>query len=166
MGKVRPLYPRQFRGVAVRLVGKSGKTRARIAKDLARDPDKSRSLLRQGGALDPVAGFTFMRQEKAVRYISPLCRVLGVFSSGYYAKRAVESEAYIDSMNSIDIAKLSAEERLELLEQLWDSLSPEALPMTDAQKEELDRRLDELEREGPIGIPWNEVRDRIRNRAL
>lgn len=69
-------------------------------------------------------------------------------------------------MSTIDIAKLSPKERLELLEQLWDSLSPEAVPMTDAQTEELDRRLDELDREGPVGIPWNEVLDRIRNRAL
>jgi putative addiction module component (TIGR02574 family) len=71
-------------------------------------------------------------------------------------------------MSTIDIAKLSPEERLELLEQLWDSLSdtPEAIPMTDAQRKELDRRLDDLDREGPVGIPWNEVLDRIRNRAL
>jgi putative addiction module component (TIGR02574 family) len=69
-------------------------------------------------------------------------------------------------MSTIDIAKLSPEEKLELLEQLWDSLSPEAIPMTDAQIEELDRRLDELDRDGPAGIPWNEVLDRIRNRAL
>ena len=69
-------------------------------------------------------------------------------------------------MSAIDIAKLSPEERLELLEELWDSLSPEAIAMTDAQTRELDRRLDELDREGPIGIPWNEVLDRIRNRTL
>jgi putative addiction module component (TIGR02574 family) len=69
-------------------------------------------------------------------------------------------------MSTIDIAKLTPAERLDLLEQLWDSLSPEAIPMTDAQKEELDRRLDELDRDGPAGIPWNEVLDRIRNRRL
>lgn len=83
-----------------------------------------------------------------------------------HLERGVETGAYTDSMNTIDIAKLSAEERLDLLEQLWDSLSPDAIPMTEAQKAELDRRLDELDREGPIGIPWNEVLDRIRNRAL
>ena len=69
-------------------------------------------------------------------------------------------------MSTIDIAKLSPDERLELLEKLWDSLSPEAIAMTDAQTKELDRRLDELDREGPVGIPWNEVLNRIRNRAL
>jgi putative addiction module component (TIGR02574 family) len=69
-------------------------------------------------------------------------------------------------MSAVDIAKLDPKERLELLEQLWDSLSPEAVPMTAVQTEELDRRLDELDREGPVGIPWNEVLDRIRNRAL
>ena len=75
---------------------------------------------------------------------------------------AAHHGAYTDLMSTIDIAKLSPEERLELLEQLWDSLSAEAIPLTDAQRDELDRRLDELDREGPVGIPWNEVLDRIR----
>ncbi|HLY62030.1 MAG TPA: addiction module protein [Terriglobia bacterium] len=67
-------------------------------------------------------------------------------------------------MPTIDIAKLSVPERLDLLEELWDSLSakPEAVPLTNAQREELDRRLDDLDREGPTGIPWEEVVRRIR----
>jgi putative addiction module component (TIGR02574 family) len=71
-------------------------------------------------------------------------------------------------MGTIDIANLSAEERLRLLEELWDSLAgtPEAIPLTSAQREELDRRLDELDRDGPAGIPWEEVLRRIRNRSL
>ena len=62
-------------------------------------------------------------------------------------------------MAAIDIASLSPEERLQLLEALWESLSatPEVIPLTNAQREELDRRLDELDREGPTGIPWEEV---------
>lgn len=67
---------------------------------------------------------------------------------------------------AVDIAKLTAEERLELLERLWDSLAetPEKVPLTDAQRQELDRRLDDLERDGPLGIPWNEVLERIKGR--
>ena len=67
---------------------------------------------------------------------------------------------------AIDIATLSPEERLKLLEQLWDSLSstPDAVPLTKPQQQELDRRLDELDREGPSGIPWEEVQRRISSR--
>ena len=67
---------------------------------------------------------------------------------------------------AIDIDTLSPEERLKLLEKLWDSLSsnPDAVPLTEPQREELDRRLDELDREGPGGIPWEEVQRRISSR--
>jgi len=70
-------------------------------------------------------------------------------------------------MGTINIANLSSEERLRLLEELWDSLAatPEAIPLTTAQREELDRRLDDLDRDGPVGIPWEEVLQRIRNRS-
>jgi putative addiction module component (TIGR02574 family) len=70
-------------------------------------------------------------------------------------------------MATIDVASLSFEERLRLMDELWESLSrtPEVIPLTEAQREELDRRLDELDREGPVGIPWNEVLGRIRGRA-
>ena len=74
---------------------------------------------------------------------------------------------YTNPMATIDIASLSFEERLRLLDELWESLSrtPESIPLTEAQREELDRRLDELEREGPLGIPWDEVLGRIRGRS-
>ena len=71
-------------------------------------------------------------------------------------------------MGTIDIASLSSEERFRLLDEIWESLSAalEAIPLTTAQREELDRRLDELDRDGPIGIPWEEVLQRIRSRTL
>ena len=67
-------------------------------------------------------------------------------------------------MGTIDIAGLSSEERLQLLEEIWESLSetPEAIPLTAAQREESDRRLDELDHEGPTGTSWDDVRKRIR----
>lgn len=67
----------------------------------------------------------------------------------------------------LQIEKLTTEERLRLIEQLWDSLraTPEAVPLTDAQRTELDRRLDELDKGDIDGIPWNEVLRRIKTRA-
>jgi putative addiction module component (TIGR02574 family) len=70
-------------------------------------------------------------------------------------------------MGTIDIARLSFEERLRLMDELWESLAqtPEAVPFTHAQREELDRHLDELERDGAAGIPWEDVLQRIRGDA-
>jgi putative addiction module component (TIGR02574 family) len=67
----------------------------------------------------------------------------------------------------LDVASLSTEEQLRLLEELWEYLSatPEAVPLTEAQREELDRRLDEVDRSGPVGIPWEEALRRIRRQA-
>jgi putative addiction module component (TIGR02574 family) len=62
---------------------------------------------------------------------------------------------------AVNIDGMSPEERLHLLEQLWDSLSDNDVPLTGAQREELDRRLDDLERDGPRGIPWDEVLERL-----
>ncbi len=69
------------------------------------------------------------------------------------------------SRSSVDIAALTPEERLDLLEQIWDSLTPtpEAIPLTEAQRAELGRRLDDLDREGPVGVLWDEMLDRVRS---
>ena len=72
---------------------------------------------------------------------------------------------YTCSVGTIDITSLSSEERLRLLEELWESLSatPEAVPLTTAQREELDRRLDELDQDGNSGISWEDVLHRVRS---
>ena len=62
---------------------------------------------------------------------------------------------------ALDIKALTSEERLELIGQLWDSLDDDEVPLTGPQQDELDRRLDELEREGPVGVPWEQVRDAL-----
>jgi putative addiction module component (TIGR02574 family) len=71
------------------------------------------------------------------------------------------------SKPALNIGQLSPEERLRLIEELWDSLTetPGAVPLNDAQREELDRRLDDLERSGPEGIPWDQVLEQIRSRS-
>ncbi|MEW6754510.1 MAG: addiction module protein [Candidatus Latescibacterota bacterium] len=64
----------------------------------------------------------------------------------------------------INIRSLTPEERLNLLEEIWDSLDPEDVPVTDAQRQEPDRRLDDLDRDQDLGIRWEEVLRRIRER--
>lgn len=66
--------------------------------------------------------------------------------------------------SEVDILKMNAEQRLALLGQIWDSLDPEDVPLTDAQRAELDRRLDDLEGDQESGIPWEDVLREIRAR--
>lgn len=69
---------------------------------------------------------------------------------------------------AIDVRQLSWDERLALIEQLWDSLSDEerdSLPLTADQEQELDRRLDALEKEGPVGLSPDELREQVRRRS-
>lgn len=65
-----------------------------------------------------------------------------------------------------DFDTLSVAERIQLAEDLWDSVAAETgdIALTDAQKAELDRRLHDLERNPDDGAPWDEVRDRISSR--
>ena len=61
-----------------------------------------------------------------------------------------------------ELMELSPAERLELVEELWDSLAPEDLPpLTDEQMQELDRRYEALIRDPTRGSSWEDVRARL-----
>jgi len=60
----------------------------------------------------------------------------------------------------LDFEHLTVAERIQLVEDLWDSIAdaPEVLELTEAQRAELDRRL-EAHRETPGDtIPWETLR--------
>lgn len=59
-----------------------------------------------------------------------------------------------------DILKLSVLERVQLAEEIWDSIAadPESLPVTDAQKRELDLRRDAHADDPASTRSWEEVR--------
>jgi putative addiction module component (TIGR02574 family) len=67
---------------------------------------------------------------------------------------------------AVDVERLSRDEQLELLDRLWESLGrdPEALPLSDQQRRDLDQRLDELERDGSRGVSWDQALEDIRSK--
>ncbi len=64
-----------------------------------------------------------------------------------------------------DVKRLSPEERIELAEELWDSLAEEDIVLTPEQLEELEQRRARLERDGPRGRPWRDVLGEIEKRG-
>ena len=57
------------------------------------------------------------------------------------------------------VEQLTAQERIELIGYLWDSLDPAtAAPITPALASELDRRESEADADPEAGQPWSEVK--------
>lgn len=58
---------------------------------------------------------------------------------------------------------LSAEDRMILLEEIWDSIAahPNAIELTDAQRHELDLRLEAHMANPQDGASWAEVKARL-----
>jgi putative addiction module component (TIGR02574 family) len=65
----------------------------------------------------------------------------------------------------LDFSHLSPDERIELAEQLWDSLDPEGIVPDESQVAELRRRRAALEADGDPGEPWEAVLDQIGERG-
>jgi putative addiction module component (TIGR02574 family) len=62
-----------------------------------------------------------------------------------------------------EVLQLPVPERIRIVEAIWDSIAdtPAAVELTDEQKAELDRRLDDFEKDHDSGSTWAEVRERV-----
>jgi putative addiction module component (TIGR02574 family) len=64
----------------------------------------------------------------------------------------------MQSLNSDELARLSPEERLALIGQLWDSLRDTDVPLPEAQQAELARRLSSLDQDRTQAVTWEQLR--------
>ena len=62
-----------------------------------------------------------------------------------------------------DILELDVSERIQLVEDIWDSIAaaPDSVTLTDAQRVELERRLASHRQSPETASPWEEVKQRI-----
>ena len=64
-----------------------------------------------------------------------------------------------------EIVRLTPPERLALIAQLWDSPEHDELPLTEAQKAELERRLVSLEEDRRNGVTWAALKAELEQRC-
>jgi len=64
----------------------------------------------------------------------------------------------MQNLDSAELARLSPEERLALIGQLWESLSDTEVPLPEAQQAELARRLSSLDQDRPQSVTWEQLR--------
>ena len=70
------------------------------------------------------------------------------------------------TMKSLGIDRLPIDERLSLVEEIWESIAadPAAFPLSDAQRAELDRRIAAHDANPEAVIAWAEVKASVLSR--
>ncbi|MGB9235958.1 MAG: addiction module protein [Terriglobales bacterium] len=70
----------------------------------------------------------------------------------------------MQNLDPAELARLSPEERLALIGQLWDSLRDDDIPLPEAQKAELARRLSSLDQDRTQAVTWEQLRAELARR--
>jgi putative addiction module component (TIGR02574 family) len=70
------------------------------------------------------------------------------------------------TLKSLGIDQLSVAQRILLVEEIWDSIAEQEtdIPLTDAQRQDLERRIAHYEANTKAGSSWQEVKARLRQR--
>jgi putative addiction module component (TIGR02574 family) len=70
----------------------------------------------------------------------------------------------IATMKALGIDQLSVAERIALVQEIWDSIAAEdaAPDLTDAQRQELDRRIARLDADPQNVLTWDEIKAHVR----
>jgi putative addiction module component (TIGR02574 family) len=63
------------------------------------------------------------------------------------------------TLQALGIDRLSVAERIDLIGEIWDSIAAdvEKAPLTEAQRQEIDRRLAAHKADPQAAIPWEQV---------
>lgn len=67
------------------------------------------------------------------------------------------------NLTAADALALSIPERIQLVEDIWDSIAAEtdAIELTNEEKKIIDERLEEYHKNPALGSPWEDVYKRI-----
>lgn len=95
--------------------------------------------------------------------MDPFWSVYNIFSVRPGSIRYRENMTHSDIKN--EIKRLGIAERILLVEEIWDSIveDQEHVPITEAQREELGRRIEHYEKSPEEGASWEQIKNRIKN---
>jgi putative addiction module component (TIGR02574 family) len=70
------------------------------------------------------------------------------------------------TMKELGIDRMNSEDRLKLVQEIWDSLTAEAeqAPLTEPQRQDLQRRLANYGSNPKVGSSWEEVKARLQEK--
>ena len=71
------------------------------------------------------------------------------------------------SVSLSEVLEMEVPERIRLAQAIWDSIAevPDAVPLSEADKAEIDRRLEAYYRDPKAGLPWSDVKAKLLGRG-
>lgn len=71
------------------------------------------------------------------------------------------------TLKTLGIDQMSVAERILLVEEIWDSIAVEeaGVPLTESQRQDLQRRIAAYEADPKAGSSWEEVKARLRSKS-
>jgi len=97
--------------------------------------------------------------------LSTKCVILSIVCCPIAFARVVFYARCMELLTHDELARLTPPERLALISQLWDSLEDDQLPLTAAQRVELDSRLATLDQDRREGITWATLKAELESRS-
>jgi putative addiction module component (TIGR02574 family) len=99
-------------------------------------------------------------------FYSPSCSAARPSRIGWTPLRSVDYSEDMGKVLMSEILSLSVAERIRLTQEIWESIAaiPDSIPLSQADREELDRRLAAYHADPAAGSPWSEVRERLLRR--
>jgi len=69
----------------------------------------------------------------------------------------------MNNINFSELAELPVQERIRLVEALWDTITeyPESIELSPAERRELNRRMEAYLKNPSEGTPWPEVKSKL-----
>lgn len=64
-----------------------------------------------------------------------------------------------------ELVRLTPQERLTLIERLWDSLADSDVPVTGVQQAEIDRRMADFAADSAHAVSWDELKTELLKRT-
>jgi putative addiction module component (TIGR02574 family) len=88
---------------------------------------------------------------------------MGTFSVQTQRQKHLTSGSWLPTLKAVatlpnNISSLTAAEKFELIDALWEDLESHASTLSAEQAEELDRRIAAYEKNPPTGTPWEQVK--------
>jgi putative addiction module component (TIGR02574 family) len=69
-------------------------------------------------------------------------------------------QALLEQTKQLDVA-----DRVELINELWASIDADSLPVSPAEAELIDQRLEDADAQPLVGRPWGELEASLRSRS-